>query len=60
MVRKAGALAALSLATFAYVTTETLPIGLLIPLAHDLHATEPAVGLLVTSYGLVVCSPRSR
>lgn len=53
-VRSMGALLALSLSTFAYVTTETLPIGLLLPIAEDLGSTASAVGLLVTSYGLVV------
>lgn len=54
IARSVGALIALSLSTFAYVTTETLPIGLLLPIADDLGSTESAVGLLVTSYGLVV------
>jgi DHA1 family inner membrane transport protein len=49
-----GALIALSAATFAYVTTETLPIGLLLPISADLRATPSAVGLLLTWYGLVV------
>jgi MFS transporter, DHA1 family, inner membrane transport protein len=48
------ALAALSLSTFTYVTTETLPIGLLPLMARDLGATTAAIGLLVTGYGLVV------
>ena len=48
------ALGALSLSTFAYVTTETLPIGLLPLIAHDLGRTPSAIGLLVTAYGLVV------
>ncbi|WP_090764056.1 MFS transporter [Nonomuraea maritima] len=48
------ALVALSLASFLYVTTEALPIGLLPLIAHDLGASESAVGLLVTGYGLVV------
>jgi DHA1 family inner membrane transport protein len=52
--RSVGALVALSLSTFAYVTAETLPIGLLLPIADDLGSTVSAVGLLVTSYGLVV------
>jgi DHA1 family inner membrane transport protein len=49
-----AALAALSVSTFVYVTTETLPIGLLLPMGADLHASPSAVGLLVTWYGLVV------
>src|SRR5215467_5109524 len=48
------ALSVLSLSTFAYVTTESLPIGLLPLIAHDLGSTASAVGLLVTAYGLVV------
>lgn len=47
-------LAALALSTFVYVTTETLPIGLLPQIAGDLGSTTSAVGLLVTAYGLVV------
>jgi DHA1 family inner membrane transport protein len=47
-------LIALSLSTFTYVTTETLPIGLLSLIAHDLDSTTSAVGLLVTAYALVV------
>jgi predicted MFS family arabinose efflux permease len=47
-------LAALALSTFVYVTTETLPIGLLPQIAGDLGSTQSAVGLLVTAYGLVV------
>lgn len=47
-------LIALSLSTFIYVTTETLPIGLLPQIAGDLGTTHAAVGLLVTAYGLVV------
>ena len=48
------ALSVLSLSTFAYVTTETLPIGLLPLIARDLGSTASAVGLLITAYGLVV------
>jgi DHA1 family inner membrane transport protein len=47
-------LIALSLSTFMYVTTETLPIGLLSLIADDLDSTTSAVGLLVTVYALVV------
>ena len=47
-------LAALMLSTFLYVTTETLPIGLLPQIAGDLGTSQSAVGLLVTAYGLVV------
>jgi MFS transporter, DHA1 family, inner membrane transport protein len=54
LARPVGALVALAVSTFAYVTTETLPIGLLLPIAADLHTTPSAAGLLVTWYGLVV------
>ncbi|HEV8163202.1 MAG TPA: MFS transporter, partial [Actinomycetota bacterium] len=47
-------LLALALSTFLFVTTETLPIGLLPLIAHGLGVTTSAVGLLVTAYGLVV------
>jgi predicted MFS family arabinose efflux permease len=48
------ALGALSLSTFAYVTVESLPIGLLPLIARDLGSTPSEIGLLVTVYGLVV------
>jgi predicted MFS family arabinose efflux permease len=48
------ALVALSTATFAFVTTEALPIGLLAPIAADLEIRPSIVGLLVSGYGLVV------
>jgi DHA1 family inner membrane transport protein len=48
------ALAALALSTFTYVTTETLPIGLLPQIAGGLHTRASSVGLLVTAYGLIV------
>jgi len=51
---KALPLAALSLAAFAYVSTESLPIGLLVPMSHALRAQEPAIGFLVTAYGGIV------
>jgi DHA1 family inner membrane transport protein len=52
--RTLGALAALSLAVFAYVTTENLPIGLLPQLAHGLHHSRSVTGYLVTGYAAVV------
>jgi MFS family permease len=52
--RPTGALVALTLGAFLYVTTETLPIGLLDPIARDLRVTVSRVGLLVTAYGLIV------
>jgi predicted MFS family arabinose efflux permease len=53
-MRERFVLGALALSVFAFVTTETLPIGLLPLIARDLHTTTGAVGLLVTAYGLVV------
>ena len=52
--RAVGALLGLAVGTFVYVTTETLPIGLLLPISADLAITPSAAGLLVTWYGLVV------
>jgi len=52
--RHVGALIALSVAAFAYVTSETLPIGLLSLISRGTHTSLSAVGLLVTCYGLVV------
>jgi DHA1 family inner membrane transport protein len=54
MARAISVLVALSMSAFIYVTTETLPIGLLLLIAADLDVTPSAVGLLVTCYGLVV------
>ncbi|SHN06209.1 MFS transporter [Cryptosporangium aurantiacum] len=54
MAKALGALIALSLSTFTYVTVETLPIGLLPLIADDLGVSPSAVGMLVTGYGLVV------
>ena len=51
--RYAGALIALSVAAFAHVTSETLPIGLLELISRGTHSSLAAVGLLVTSYGLL-------
>jgi DHA1 family inner membrane transport protein len=53
-MRSIVALVALSVSTFIYVTTETLPIGLLPLIADDLGTSRSAIGLLVTGYGLVV------
>ena len=38
------ALLALAVSTFVYVTTETLPIGLLLPIAADLGVGPSAAG----------------
>ncbi|MEV8512181.1 MFS transporter [Dactylosporangium sp. NPDC051484] len=48
------ALAALSIATFTFVTTEVLPVGLLTLMADDLHRSRSQVGLLMTGYAVVV------
>jgi predicted MFS family arabinose efflux permease len=40
----------LAAATFVFVTTETQPIALLIPMAHGLDVSESSVGLLMTAY----------
>jgi DHA1 family inner membrane transport protein len=53
-MRAWGSLVALSAAAFLFVTTETLPIGLLQPIGADLKVSDSAIGLLVTYYGLVV------
>jgi predicted MFS family arabinose efflux permease len=52
--RAAATLAALSLAAFAYVTTELLPVGLLTLIGADLGRSHTEVGLLVTGYAVVV------
>jgi predicted MFS family arabinose efflux permease len=52
--RAVAALIALSFATFAFVTTEILPSGLLTLMAPDLGRSTAQIGLLVTGYALVV------
>jgi predicted MFS family arabinose efflux permease len=52
--RAAGALAALSVAAFTFVTTEILPIGLLTVMADDLDRSRSQIGLLVSGYAAVV------
>lgn len=47
------ALLILSLSTFAIVTTELAPIGLLTPMAEGLHRSESSIGLLVTLYAWI-------
>jgi predicted MFS family arabinose efflux permease len=49
-----AALAVLSLAAFAFVATELLPIGLLTVIAADLGRSRSQVGLLVGGYAIVV------
>jgi DHA1 family inner membrane transport protein len=56
MTRSWGALVALSVGAFSFVTTENLPVGLLPLIAGDLHRSPSAVGLLVTGYGLTVAA----
>ncbi|MEV6629707.1 MFS transporter [Actinoplanes sp. NPDC051470] len=46
--------AALTASTFLFVTTETLPIGLLPQIAGELGTPASRIGLLVTVYGLIV------
>jgi DHA1 family inner membrane transport protein len=53
-LRAVGALLALSVSAFCYVTTENLPIGLLEVISADLHVSLSAVGRLVTGYGVTV------
>ncbi|GAB3149504.1 MFS transporter [Amycolatopsis stemonae] len=48
------ALGALSAACFVSVTSENLPVGLLPQLSAGLGVPEPAIGLLMTGYALVV------
>jgi predicted MFS family arabinose efflux permease len=48
------ALVGLSLAAFAFVTTETLPIGLLPQIALSLGTSIPLTGALVTAYAFTV------
>lgn len=48
-----GAVAALALAVFTVTVTEIMPIGLLIPIGSELDVSDGAVGLSVTTYGLL-------
>lgn len=52
--RAVAVLAALMLAAFTFNTAENLPIGLLELISQSLRVSLPAVGLLVTGYGLAV------
>jgi len=52
--RATGALVALSVGTFTFVTIEMLPIGLLTVMADDLGRSDSQIGLLVTGYAAVV------
>lgn len=50
----AGGIAALALATFAAITTELLPVGLLPQISDDLEVSRSVAGLLVTVYAVMV------
>jgi predicted MFS family arabinose efflux permease len=52
--RAVAALLALTLGSFAFVTTENLPIGLLTLMADDLDRSLSSIGFLVTGYAAVV------
>ncbi len=52
----AGGLLALTLATFAAITTELVPVGLLPQISSDLEVSESVAGLLVTVYAFMVAA----
>ncbi|MFE4369530.1 MFS transporter [Streptomyces sp. NPDC056835] len=52
--RGVAVVGALMLGAFAFNTTENLPIGILELMSDDLGQSLPAVGLLVSGYGLTV------
>ncbi|MFI6780103.1 MFS transporter [Micromonospora sp. NPDC050276] len=52
--RAKAVLVTLSLAAFAFITTELLPVGLLTHIAPDLDRSRSQVGLLVSGYAVVV------
>ena len=52
----AGGIAALALATFAAITTELLPVGVLPQISDDLEVSRSVAGLLVTVYALMVAA----
>lgn len=52
----AGGLIALGLATFAGITTELAPVGLLPLISDDLEISESLTGLLVTAYAVMVAA----
>jgi predicted MFS family arabinose efflux permease len=47
------AVLSVALGSFALVTSEFMPVGVLTKVAADLHATEGATGLMVTTPGIV-------
>lgn len=52
--RGVAVVGALMLGAFAFNTTENLPIGILKLISDDLDRSLPAIGLLVSGYGLTV------
>lgn len=52
----AGGIVALTLATFAAITTEMLPVGLLPQIGDAFDVSDGAVGLLVTVYAFMVAA----
>jgi predicted MFS family arabinose efflux permease len=52
--QRLAVLGALMLAAFTFNTAENLPVGLLELISHSLRVSVPAVGLLVTGYGVTV------
>ncbi|MDP9794829.1 putative MFS family arabinose efflux permease [Catenuloplanes nepalensis] len=52
--RRAGLLVAIAMSAFVFNVTESLPIGLLQPMAADLGTSLTAIGLLVSAYGVAV------
>ena len=49
-----GVLSVMAAAVLVAITTESLPVGLLPEIGHDLHAGDSQTGLLVSAYALVV------
>ena len=47
------AVSALAVGSFAIVTTELAPVGLLTPISIDLHQSESTIGLAVTLYAWI-------
>jgi predicted MFS family arabinose efflux permease len=52
--RELGAVLALALMAFLYVTTETMPIGLLPQIARGVHVSIPQAGLVLSVYAATV------
>jgi predicted MFS family arabinose efflux permease len=49
-----GVLLVMAAAVLVAITTESLPVGLLPEIGHDLHVGDSQTGLLVSAYALVV------